>query len=53
MDAVSLCQTPEPPSAEVIDLAAYRKARADREAPPPAPADPYPWAYTFQAPAGD
>ena len=51
MDAVTQSEPAEPPSAEIIDLAAYRRAR--REAlgrTPPEAADPFPWAYTFQAP---
>ncbi|HEX2562184.1 hypothetical protein [Phenylobacterium sp.] len=39
---------PEPGSAEIIDLDAYRRARG--LAPARAPAeetDPFPWAYTF------
>jgi hypothetical protein len=54
MDAVTVSSPPEPPSAEIIDLAAYRRARTEarRDSPHEEPADPYPWAYTFRAPEG-
>lgn len=55
MDAVTrspASPAPEPPSAEIIDLAACRRARAAARGEPMASeaADPYPWAYTFRTP---
>jgi hypothetical protein len=50
MDAVTQSEPAEPPSAEIIDLAVFRKARDEAREAVPRPADPFPWAYTFGAP---